>query len=249
MLQALLDMANGRLPITRSLPSMAPMTFRQMGGYGRISTEAQEQASRRRSRDLPGATDLDPSGKSTPVENAGAGNSGFQRFLDLHRGSRGGRIQSSKTKGAFRYTSGKYKGMTKGEVDIMAHRQFQKMSDKQRDQFRPMNEGDFAKARERKHQMARDQHELALEFKKKNQALAGEIADDNDPDRPEGSRTWNPPGTESDPEVVGAEGDSGAPGPAGAPGSTSPVKKTPRRINAAGGRKIGRGRRIGLQAR
>ncbi len=245
MLQALLDMANGRLPITRSLPSMAPMTFRQMGGYGRISTEAQEQASRRRSRDLPGATDLDPSGKSTPVENAGAGNSGFQRFLDLHRGSRGGRIQSSKTKGAFRYTSGKYKGMTKGEVDIMAHRQFQKMSDKQRDQFRPMNEGDFAKARERKHQMARDQHELALEFKKKNQALAGEIADENDPDSAEGAEEpWTPPGAEPDPAVVGAEGDSGAQGTAGAPGS-SPVKR-PRRINAAGGRKIGRGRRIGL---
>ena len=244
MLQALLDMANGRLPITRSLPSMAPMTFRQMGGYGRITSPSQEI--RRRSRDLPGATDADPSGKKAgPVENAGPGNTGFERFLDLHRGSRGGRIQSSKTKGAFRYTSGKYKGMTKGEVDIMAHRQFQKMSDKQRDQFRPMNEGDFAKARERKHQMARDQHELALEFKKKNQALAGEIADENDPDNAEGAEEpWNPSGEESDPIVRGAKGDSGAQGTAGAPGS-SPVKRT-RRINAAGGRPIGRGRRIGL---
>ncbi len=165
MLQALLDMANGRLPITRSLPSMAPMTFRQMGGYGRISTTAQEQASKRRSRDLPGATDADPSGqKAGPVENAGPGNTGFERFLALHRGSRGGRIQSSKTKGAFRYTSGKYKGMTKGEVDLMAHKKFQSLSEKQRDQFRPMNEGDFAKARERNMQAMRDEAKLAKEF-------------------------------------------------------------------------------------
>ena len=189
--------------------------------------------SRKRSRDLPGATEADPTGKAAgvaPVENAGAGNTGFERFLALHRGNRGGRTMSSKTKGAFRYTGGKYRGMTKGEVDIEAHRQFQKMSDKQRDQFRPRNEGDFAKARERNIQSLTDEAKLAkdfdYDFRNRNPTEKPKTTEGEGPEYGEGK----------DGDGTTVAGNKGPTGPTGTGGTTG---KTERRINAAGGRKIG----------
>lgn len=211
-----------------------------MGNYGRISTSAQEQASRRKSRDLPGATETDPTGKAAgaaPVENVGAGNTGFERFLALHRGNRGGRTMSSKTKGAYRYTGGKHKGMTQGEVDIQAHRQFQKMSDKQRDQFRPMNEGDFAKKRERNVQLLTDEAKLAKKFDY-------DFRNRNPTGKPKTPETEVPEyGDDKDGDGTTIAGNEGATGATGAPGTAG---KPGRRIDAAGGRPIGRGRKIGL---
>ena len=113
-------------------------------------------------RGLEGATGASP---NAPVANpAKAGNSGFERFLALHRGSRGGRVLTGKDKkhGAV-YTEGKYKGMTEGEADIAAHKSFQKMGEGSRDNFRQVNEGDIAAARGRNIQAQRDEAALARE--------------------------------------------------------------------------------------
>jgi len=197
---------------------------------------------RKRSRDLPGATETDPTGKAAsvaPVENAGAGNTGFERFLALHRGNRGGRTMSSKTKGAYRYTGGKHKGMTQGEVDIQAHRQFQKMSDKQRDQFRPMNEGDYAKKRERNIQSLTDEAKLAKDFDY-------DFRNRNPTEKPKTPETEVPEyGEGKDGDGTTVAGNKGATGGSGATGTTG---KPRRRINAAGGSRINAagGREIGL---
>ena len=93
-----------------------------------------------------------------------AGNAGFERFLALHRGSRGGSKMSGRDKkSGFIYTEGPFKGMTEGQADIRANQKFQKMNEAQRDDYRPMNEGDYAKSRERKTQAERDDYAMARE--------------------------------------------------------------------------------------
>lgn len=224
MLQALKEKTMP--PTTRPIPMPIPgrnQTFGQLNpGLGRTSISGREPR-RSRSRDLPGATEANPTGKAagvSPVANAGAGNTGFERFLSLHRGNRGGRTMSSKTKGAFRYTGGKAKGMTQGEVDIQAHRQYQKMSDKQRDQFRSMNEGDYAKSRERRMQSMRDEFKLAKDFNVKPTSNPGA----NNP--PTTTPNYTPPG--GNVVQTGNPGDTGDAGARGKPGSNTPEAKRKR---------------------
>lgn len=56
------------------------------------------------------------------VDKVGS-NEGFERFLQLHRGSRRGKLNKAEN----RYASGQYKGMTRGEADAIAFKQWQQM--------------------------------------------------------------------------------------------------------------------------
>lgn len=105
----------------------------------------------------------------------GANNSGFGRFLELHRGSRGGMRSNPRGKPGLRYTSGPFKGMTEGEADVVAHQKYQKMGDKAKDQFRPMGEADFQRERERAIQAQKDQFEIARE---QQRTIRREIAEE-----------------------------------------------------------------------
>ena len=95
-------------------------------------------------------------------------NSGFNRFLALHRGARGGRkLSGMDRKTGAVYAKGPYKGQTEGEGDVQAFKTFQGMSDADRDKYRAENKASMEEARARAIQAQRDQYALAREFGQK----------------------------------------------------------------------------------
>ena len=99
-----------------------------------------------------------------------AGNTGFERFIALDRGRRGGRVIKAGGKAGAHYKSGPYKGMTEGQVDLQAERRWQSVPEGVRDRFRKMNQGDHAAARGRAFQSAQDQFDLARRFQEQIRA-------------------------------------------------------------------------------
>jgi len=109
--------------------------------------------------------DTNPAGGS-PVQNpfGGSGsNDGYERFMTLHRGARG--TLKSDRKGEMRYISGPYKGMTEGQGDIIGNNTFSRMSDQERDRYRPVNSADraaAAAAEEQSFQKALEREKIAM---------------------------------------------------------------------------------------
>jgi hypothetical protein len=123
-------------------------------------------------RALPGATENNPNSSSQKSSNAG-----FQRFLAVDRGSRGGRTLSGMdNKSGAVYTKGKQKGMTQGEGDVQAHQTFQGMGDEARDNYRPENSEAMATSRQNEIGAARDEFALARQFQSQ---IRGDIAAEN----------------------------------------------------------------------
>lgn len=109
--------------------------------------------------------DTNPAGGS-PVQNpfGGSGsNDGYERFMTLHRGARG--TLKSDRKGEMRYISGPYKGMTEGQGDVIGNNTFSRMSDQERDRYRPVNAADraaAAAAEEQSFQKALEREKIAM---------------------------------------------------------------------------------------
>ena len=81
---------------------------------------------------------------NNPVSETAGGGRGREAFIAEARGRRGQRS----TKTGNKYTSGKYKGMTIGEADGKDMAKWRKMPEGQRDKFRKVTSGDYARAEE-----------------------------------------------------------------------------------------------------
>jgi hypothetical protein len=93
-----------------------------------------------------------------------ASNSGFERYMEIQRGSRGG--LTSDRKGILKYTDGPYKGMTRGQADAQDAQKFSKMGASERDQYRAVNNADLERAAQTERQRVIEQNQVANDFER-----------------------------------------------------------------------------------
>lgn len=108
------------------------------------------------------------------AEQATPGNRGFERFMDMHKESRGAKRMSGKGKKGWRYVEGPYKGMTPQQANRIAYKQWSNMSEEQRDAIRPMGKGDYASDRARDLRKREDEFKQDMEFDKRRRNQLGQ---------------------------------------------------------------------------
>jgi hypothetical protein len=105
-------------------------------------------------------------------QGAGAGARGKGNFMQQRRATRGGRIiDGKKPSKGFHYTGGKYKGQTSGVADRDDFKNWDGMTDAERDKFRDKNAADYAAERARAIQAQRDAARIAREEAAKDRAI------------------------------------------------------------------------------
>jgi len=142
-----------------------------------------------------------------------ASNSGFERFMDLSRGARGGMRTDSR--GVLKYTSGPFAGKTKGQADMIDAGRFDKMNASQRDRFRSVNNADIERQSNADKQVATE--------------TAGMVPPTNNTPPPKTVPDYNPPPANKPDSTGGttivkkADGSEAKPTPAATPATTTPA--------------------------
>ena len=137
-------------------------------------------------------------------QQAGPGNAGFERFMDMHKEARGAKVLSGKRPGkGWRYTSGPYKGQHPSDANRSAYQMWNRMGEKNRDKFRKKSAGDYAADRERGLEKREDEFTQDLEFDRRRRDMLGQGNGQNIPTNTSGSQTnlpnFDKPGTGTTP--------------------------------------------------
>ena len=171
-------------------------------------------------------------------QQAGPGNAGFERFMDMHKEARGAKVLSGKRPGkGWRYTSGPYKGQHPSDANRSAYQMWDKMGEQNRDKFRKKGAGDYAADRERGLERREDEFNQDLEFDRRRRDMLGQGNGQNIPTNTPGGQTnlpnFNPPGTGTTPTNTPSK-PTNTPGTGTTPANT-PSQPTNMPVSTTGG--------------
>ena len=135
--------------VPKAAPVVNPITFNKRASKP-VRTHAEAMAARNAK-----------ASRASAEDTGGQSNSGYSRFLEVHRASRG--PFKDGRNGEDIYVGGKFKGMTPEQADVAAHGTYQKMDNKARQNYLPINDADRAARAKRAMEAQRDQMDLERE--------------------------------------------------------------------------------------